>query len=88
MKKLNEKTDRAHILRGELEDHFRTFSFNLNNFDDKDQKSFLVKYWRNLSGNKDWNDEKLTRSADELIASVKSSLTEKINLLIGAYFRN
>ena len=36
-------------LREELEDHFRTFSFNLNNFDEEDQKNFLHKYWRNLN---------------------------------------
>jgi hypothetical protein len=34
-------------LREELEDHFGTFSFDLNNFDDEDQKNFLHKYRRN-----------------------------------------
>jgi len=36
-------------LREELEDHFKTFSFNLNNFDVENQKNFLHKYWRNLN---------------------------------------
>ncbi len=40
-------TTRNH-LRVELEDHFKTFSFDLNNFNEEDQKSFLYKYWRNL----------------------------------------
>ena len=36
-------TTRSH-LKLELEDHFKTISFNLNNFDENDKKNFLIKY--------------------------------------------
>jgi ankyrin repeat protein len=75
-------TTRNH-LREELEDHFRTFSFNLNNFNDEDQKNFLIKYWRNLSSNKEMNDEKLKQSATILIKETKSLSSQNLNELIG-----
>jgi ankyrin repeat protein len=73
-------TTRTH-LRQELEDHFKTFAFNLNDFNDEDQKNFLVKYWHSL--NKDLDEEQLVNAADKLISQVKSSLTKNINELIG-----
>jgi hypothetical protein len=74
-------TARNH-LREELEDHFKTFSFNLNNFDDEDQKNFLVKYWRNLDENT-LDEKKLRNAADNLISQIESSLTKNLNELIG-----
>ena len=67
-------TTRNH-LRNELEDHFGTFPFDLNDFDDEDQKIFLLKYWRSLSStsSKEMNDDKLLHAADELITQIKSS---------------
>jgi hypothetical protein len=39
-------TTRNH-LKADLEDYFKTVSFDLNNFNDQDQKLFLYMYWRN-----------------------------------------
>jgi ankyrin repeat protein len=77
-------TTRNH-LKQELEDHFRTFAFNLNNFSDEDQKNFLFKYWRssNLKRHERAASAKLKRSADDLITKLKSILSESINELIG-----
>jgi hypothetical protein len=65
-------TTRNH-LKEELEDHFKTFSFNLNQFDDDDKKNFLYKYWRNsnLKHQERVSSAKLRQSADELITKVK-----------------
>jgi ankyrin repeat protein len=73
-------TTRNH-LKQQLEDHFKTFAFNLNNFSEDDQKNFLFKYWRNLNNNLD--EGQLKAAAKKLIRQVKSSLTEKISELIG-----
>jgi ankyrin repeat protein/flavodoxin len=78
-------TTRNH-LREELEDHFKTFSFNLNNFDVRDQKGFLVKYWRSL--NSQYNEEalsanKFVQSAEDLIARLESISSQNLNELIG-----
>jgi hypothetical protein len=73
-------------LREELEDHFGTFSFNLNNFDDNDQKSFLHKYWRNLNlQNKETRATSavLKQSAEVLIERIKSISSQSLNELIG-----
>jgi ankyrin repeat protein len=70
-------------LREELEDHFRTFSFNLNNFDDKDQKNFLHKYWGNLNLKnqaRPTSASKFMQSAEDLIERIKSI---NLNELIG-----
>ncbi len=78
-------TTRNH-LRDELEDHFITFSFNLNNFDEEDQKCFLVIYWRNLN---ETNQErttsanKLMQSAKNLIKRIKTISSDNLNQLIG-----
>jgi ankyrin repeat protein len=71
-------TTRNH-LRQELEDHFSTFAFNLNNFDDEDQKSFLYKYWRssNLKHKERATSAKLKQSAHDLITQMKSILLEE-----------
>jgi ankyrin repeat protein len=74
-------TTRNH-LREELEDHFNTFSFDLNNFNEEDQKNFLVKYWNNLNTNQE-NEKKLMQSAEELIERFKSISSENLNQLIG-----
>jgi ankyrin repeat protein len=73
-------------LREELEDHFRTFSFNLNNFDDEDQKNFLHKYWRNL--NLQHKETRATsavlkQSAEDLITRIKAISSQSLNELIG-----
>ena len=65
----------------DLEDAFQTISFNLNNFETEDQLNFLVKYWHKQDESLD--ETKLKRSAEELIAKIKSSLTENISQLIG-----
>jgi ankyrin repeat protein len=73
-------------LREELEDHFRTFSFNLNNFDDKDQKNFLHKYWRNLNLKnqaRPTSASKFMQSAEDLIERIKSISSQSLNELIG-----
>jgi ankyrin repeat protein len=73
-------------LREELEDHFRTFSFNLNNFDDQDQKNFLGKYWRNLNlQNKETRATSavLKQSAEVLIERIKLISSQSLNELIG-----
>jgi ankyrin repeat protein len=78
-------TTRNH-LREELEDHFSTFSFNLNNFGSEDQKNFLVKYWRILNLKnppRPTSANKLMQSAEELIARIKSISSDNINQLIG-----
>jgi ankyrin repeat protein len=78
-------TTRNH-LREELEDHFRTFSFNLNNFDDEDQKNFLVKYWRSLNlkfQERPTSAKKLMQSAEDLIERIKSISLDNLNELIG-----
>jgi hypothetical protein len=70
-------------LREELEDLFRTFSFNLNNFDEEDQKNFLHKYWRNLNLNnqaRPTSASKFMQSAEDLIERIKSI---NLNELIG-----
>jgi ankyrin repeat protein len=73
-------------LREELQDHFRTFSFNLNNFDDEDQKNFLHKYWRNL--NLQHKETRATsavlkQSAEYLITRIKAISSQSLNELIG-----
>jgi ankyrin repeat protein len=78
-------TTRNH-LREELEDHFNTFSFNLNNFDDEDQKNFLVKYWDYL--NLKHKEARATsavikQSAEDLIKRIKSISSQNLNQLIG-----
>jgi ankyrin repeat protein len=77
-------TTRNH-LKLELEDHFKTFSFDLNNFSNEDQKSFLYKYWRssNLRHQERATSAKLRQSADDLIIKLKSILSENISDLIG-----
>jgi ankyrin repeat protein len=73
-------------LREELEDHFGTFSFNLNNFDDKDQKNFLHKYWRNLNLKnqaRPTSASKFMQSAEDLIERIKSISSQSLNELIG-----
>jgi replicative DNA helicase len=73
-------------LREELQDHFRTFAFNLNNFVDEDQKNFLYKYWRNsnFKHHKRATSAVLKQSAEDLITKIKSILsTKNINELIG-----
>jgi ankyrin repeat protein len=73
-------------LREELEDLFRTFSFNLNNFDDKDQKNFLHKYWRNLNLKnqaRPTSASKFMQSAEDLIERIKSISSQSLNELIG-----
>jgi ankyrin repeat protein len=73
-------------LREEMENHFKTFSFNLNNFDDEDQKNFLHKYWRNL--NLQHKETRATsavlkQSAEDLITRIKSISSQDPNDLIG-----
>jgi ankyrin repeat protein len=75
-------TTRNH-LREELEDHFSTFSFNLNNFDSEDQKNFLLKYWNNLNNTNQENENRLMQSAEELIERIKSISSDNLNQLIG-----
>ena len=69
-------TTRNH-LKTELEDHTNTISYNLNNFDTKDQVKFLVNYCKQT---KHTIDE---TKAEELITRMKSSLTDNIVQLIG-----
>jgi hypothetical protein len=74
-------------LREELEDHFGTFSFNLNNFDEKDQKNFLCKYWHYASICTGIMPEfilcqwHLEQSATDIITKIKSSELIGIPLL-------
>jgi ankyrin repeat protein len=78
-------TTRNH-LREELEDRFRTFAFNLSNFDDDDQKSFLFKYWRNLNlkHKERATSANLKHAAQYLTMRIKSLLSsENISELIG-----
>jgi ankyrin repeat protein len=78
-------TTRNH-LGEELEDHFSTFSFNLNNFDEEDQKNFLVKYWNNLNNTnqeRPTSVNKLLQSAEDLIKRIKSISSDNLNQLIG-----
>jgi ankyrin repeat protein len=78
-------TTRNH-LREELEDHFNTFSFDLNNFDDGDQKNFLVKYWRSYNlkrQERPTSANKLMQTAEDLIERIKSISSENLNQLIG-----
>jgi hypothetical protein len=84
-------TTRNH-LKQELEDHFRTFAFDLNNFNEEDQTEFLCNYWRSLnlkdrpiSANKErpTSTNKLEPKASLLISQVKSKLTKNIIDLIG-----
>ena len=78
-------TTRNHM-REELEDHFSTFSFDLNNFDDEDQKCFLVKYWRSLNLKnppRSTSANKLMQSAEDLINRIQSISSDNINQLIG-----
>ena len=73
-------------LREELEDHFGTFSFNLNNFDEEDQKNFLHKYWRNLNLKnqvRPTSANKFLQSAEDLIERIKSISSQSLNELIG-----
>jgi hypothetical protein len=73
-------------LREELEDHFGTFSFDLNNFDDEDQKNFLYKYWRNLNLKnqvRPTSANKFMQSAEDLINRIKSISSQSLNELIG-----
>jgi hypothetical protein len=73
-------------LREELEDNFRTFSFNLNNFDDEDQKNFLYKYWGNLNLKnqaRPTSASKFMQSAEDLIERIKSISSQSLNELIG-----
>jgi hypothetical protein len=74
-------TTRNH-LKEELEDHFQTFAFNLNNFNDDDQQNFLYKYWRNVNkkNQKRAPSAQLKQSAEELSLKIKSI---KLNKLIG-----
>jgi ankyrin repeat protein len=78
-------TTRNH-LKEELEDHFNTFSFNLNNFDDEDQKNFLAKYWRSLNlkrQERPTSVNKLMQTAEDLIKRIKSIPFKNLNQLIG-----
>jgi hypothetical protein len=84
-------TTRNH-LREELEDRFRTFAFDLNNFDDEDQKRFLVEYWQSLNLRQEvcgcgirgpTSAHKLEPKANLLISKMKSKLSKNINELIG-----
>jgi ankyrin repeat protein len=73
-------------LREQLEDHFGTFSFNLNNFDEEDQKNFLHKYWRNLNLKnqaRPTSASKFMQSAEDLIERIKSISSQSLNELIG-----
>jgi ankyrin repeat protein len=73
-------------LREELEDHFSTFSFNLNNFDEEDQKNFLAKYWNNLNLKnppRPTSANKLMQTAEVLIERIKSISSQNLNQLIG-----
>jgi ankyrin repeat protein len=77
-------TTRNH-LKKELENNFRTFAFDLNNFSDHDQKEFLYKYWRssNLKQYERASSAKLKQSAEDLITKIKSFLSKNIYQLIG-----
>jgi len=79
-------TTRNH-LKSELEDYFETVSFNLNNFDEDDQKNFLCKYWCDLeilkNHQKRLGSSKLKRTAEVLIKKVRSTLNKTISDLIG-----
>jgi ankyrin repeat protein len=77
-------TTRNH-LREDLEDHFQTIAYNLNNYSDEDQKDFLYKYWRNL--NLKYQERapsaKLKQSAVDLILEIKSIFPKNLSQLIG-----
>ena len=79
-------TTRNH-LRDELEDFFETISFNLNNFEEKDQIKFVSNYWASLylKENKDLRNKEfdLEHSAQVLINKVNSSLNQRVSDLIG-----
>jgi ankyrin repeat protein len=78
-------TTRNH-LRQELEDHYRTFSFNLNTFDYEDQKNFLYNYWRSLnlkSKERPTSIDKYEQNAEYLIERIKSMPSQSLNELIG-----
>jgi len=70
-------------LREELEDHYNTFSFNLNNFDEEDQKNFLVKYWRTLNKLNQVRPTSINKLAEEIVKRIKSISLENLNQLIG-----
>lgn len=76
-------TTRNH-LKADLEDYFKTVSFDLNNFNDQDQKLFLYKYWRNqnLKHQERASSSRLKQSAEDLITKLKSILSESINQLM------
>ncbi len=76
-------TTRIH-LKADLEDYFKTVSFDLNNFNDQDQKLFLYKYWRNqnLKHQERASSSRLKQSAEDLITKLKSILSESINQLM------
>ena len=65
----------------DLEEFFQTISFNLNNFDSKDQINFLVKYWHKI--NEGFEQKILKTRAEKLISKLKMSLTDNINQLVG-----
>jgi ankyrin repeat protein len=76
-------TTRNHLKR-ELEDNFKTLSFNLNNFDEEDQKNFLFKYWNNFEIKKFVNNKnELMKLAELLLKKLKSSLPKEISQIIG-----
>jgi hypothetical protein len=79
-------TTRNH-LRAELEDYFRTISFNLNVFEEKDQIDFLYKYWRRrlelIKRGKRVKKEKLKQFAEDLVVKMRKSLSSEISDLIG-----
>jgi hypothetical protein len=75
-------TTRNH-LKQDLEDHFKTFSFNLNNFNYEDQIEFLYKYWLSSNKNHQESVDKLMQSAVDLINKIKYLHSENLNRLIG-----
>jgi ankyrin repeat protein len=77
-------TTRNH-LRGDLEDHFKTIAYDLNNYSDEDQMGFLYKYWRNsnLRHQERASSAKLKQSAEDLILEIKSVFPKNLNQLIG-----
>jgi hypothetical protein len=78
-------TTRNH-LRDDLEDHFKTIAYDLNNYSDEDQMGFLYKYWRNSNlrhQERASSSNKLMKPAEDLIARIKSFPTQSLNQLIG-----
>jgi hypothetical protein len=73
-------TTRIHLVE-QLEDHFGTFAFRLNNFNDEDQLNFFVKYWHQLNNNLD--EYTLINAAFKLSSQVNLRLTQHIHQLIG-----